>query len=277
MIDQWETSTPVRSLAAVRWLVVALACVTFGAYFALIVYCDLTAPEPLGAAVVSSTDGFRVRRVQPGLPIARAGLVENDRVVDIDGRPVRTTLAWTTMIARLAVGQPVSITFEHDGRVQTGSLRFDKSQHQLWSSALGLSLLATRLLQLVPLVLAIVLLTRPTGFNGRLSSWLRRGGQLFRHLPSAYDGPAHGGALIRPARPCSSCGRGIRGSWRAYDYSAEMCVSAWSLLGFNSAQNGGLGALRIVLHQYSKIGRLGSQSCLPNRRSPVYSRFQARF
>ena len=76
------------------------------------------------------------------------------------------------MIARLQVGQPLSITFERDGRVQQGSLTFNRSTNHIWDSGAGLSLLATRVLQLVPLSLAIILLTRPTGLNGKLASWL---------------------------------------------------------------------------------------------------------
>lgn len=49
-------------------------------------------------------------------------------------------------------------------------------------------------------------------------------GRLSRRLRSTCGDPARGGALTPLARSWFSSAPGIRGSWRAFDYSAGMCV-----------------------------------------------------
>ena len=39
------------------------------------------------------------------------------------------------------IDHPPSITFEHDGRLQMGTLTFKKSKHQQWQSSAGLGLI----------------------------------------------------------------------------------------------------------------------------------------
>ena len=66
---------------------VAIAVVvgTFTAYFCLVAYCDLFPPEALGAELVATSGGTIVRAVAPGSAVDRAGLIQDDIILTVEG------------------------------------------------------------------------------------------------------------------------------------------------------------------------------------------------
>jgi len=167
------TAVPSRQhLTVARQWAVALATLTFSGYFFLIVLCDLTSPEPFGAPLTVVSDALELGPVAPGSPAARAGLAQHDRLLMLDGQPALTSLAWTTTVSRIVIDRPLPVTYVRDGRVISGEITFQTPRTGPWSSLSGSVLLASRALQFVSLVLAVLLAVRPTGFNGKLGSWL---------------------------------------------------------------------------------------------------------
>ncbi len=73
--------------------------------------------------LASDSSGTVLDAAQVGTPIYEAGVERGDRILDIDGVPVRGTAALRALIASHAPGDLVAITFEQRGRRQTASVR----------------------------------------------------------------------------------------------------------------------------------------------------------
>jgi hypothetical protein len=85
------------------YLVAASYLVTFGLIGYLIVY----GPADLNGFSMRFVDGtMTILSSTEGSPEARAGLREGDRVLTIDGRPIRSLRDWVAATANLQVGRP---------------------------------------------------------------------------------------------------------------------------------------------------------------------------
>ena len=95
-----------------RWWTL-LGAVSFLLYFSLLVYCEVRRPEALGLAI--DFDGAVVAKVAAGSPADRGGLRPGDVLVAVDGRPIRSPLAWRVVESGLIVGNPLRITVDRAG------------------------------------------------------------------------------------------------------------------------------------------------------------------
>src|SRR6185503_2313216 len=68
--------------------------VTFVAYYGLLLFSDLTRPQPLGLRLEVGPAGAVVRAVAPDSLAAQAGLAAGDRVLGANGHPIRSRLDW---------------------------------------------------------------------------------------------------------------------------------------------------------------------------------------
>jgi serine protease Do len=66
--------------------------------------------------------GALVADVSNGGPASRAGLRNGDRIVEFDGKPVKSTKQLTELIADTPAGTAVKLKFERDGREQSASI-----------------------------------------------------------------------------------------------------------------------------------------------------------
>jgi serine protease Do len=67
-------------------------------------------------------DGATVADVTNGGPASRAGLRNGDRIVEFDGKPVKSTKQLTDLIADTPAGAAVQLKFVRDGREQSASI-----------------------------------------------------------------------------------------------------------------------------------------------------------
>ena len=63
---------------------------TFVAYYGLLLFSDLTRPQPLGLRLDVGPAGAIVRAVAPDSLAAQAGLAAGDRVLGANGYPIRS-------------------------------------------------------------------------------------------------------------------------------------------------------------------------------------------
>lgn len=68
----------------------------FIGYHVLLLYSDLTRPEPAGFVFGIHESAIVVRAVAPGSRAARAGLAVGDRVLTANSHPVRSRLDWSS-------------------------------------------------------------------------------------------------------------------------------------------------------------------------------------
>jgi protein kinase-like protein/PDZ domain-containing protein len=146
--------------------------VSFVGYFALIIFCELTRPEVFGADLSWPEGRAVIADVHTGSPAARAGLMIGDRIVMIEGRPLRGVLDWNTWIARIDFDRPIPIEIARGSIVSRTLLEFKPGPRSFWTSPQGVLLMAERLAQLITLVLAILLTLRSSDDAAQMAGLL---------------------------------------------------------------------------------------------------------
>lgn len=149
--------------------VLALA---FTGYFALLLYSDLTRPEPAGFVFEIQQSTMTLRTLAPDSPAARAGLEVGDRVLTANGHPTRNRLDWLAVETNLQVGRPLRLELSRDGQPGSVSLVLSRAPWSYWTTAAGATLLSARSVQLVTLALALVVaFKRPFDVSARVGAW----------------------------------------------------------------------------------------------------------
>ena len=100
------------------WLLV-FGLAFFG-YYSLLIFADLTRPEPLGLTLQIQQSGLGVRAVDADSPAARAGLAPGDRIVSANSHPTKSRLDWISVEMNLRTGAPVRL--EIDGGVKADNI-----------------------------------------------------------------------------------------------------------------------------------------------------------
>ncbi|HUR33710.1 MAG TPA: PDZ domain-containing protein, partial [Vicinamibacterales bacterium] len=98
----------------VRSFGLGLAVLSFGAYFCATAVGDLFPLEHFGAVFAIGPTAGRVTSVLEDSPAGRAGIRPGDHILTLDGRPVRNTLDWAAVYARITEGQPIETTILRD-------------------------------------------------------------------------------------------------------------------------------------------------------------------
>ena len=144
-------------LAQLGVIPVAMA---FLGYWALLVYCDVWRPIPLGLFL--SFDGDRVNVVDavPGGPAQRAGLRAGDRIASFDGHPIGSRLDWMTVEANLEIGRPIRFAVDRAGGTSAAAITPELASWSSWRSRQGPALLVVRVTQLVALLLGVLVAFR---------------------------------------------------------------------------------------------------------------------
>jgi serine/threonine-protein kinase len=153
-----------------RWLLVLIAAMFCG-YFALTVYADWNAFEPLNANFEITPSGFALRHVAPGSVCSRAGLRDGDVLTLIDGHKAQGVLAWTSAITRLTPEWSVPVTYERDGTLHEARLSFNRRSEPWWRSLQGNILILDRVIQGATLIAAIFIAFRADSVTALVGSW----------------------------------------------------------------------------------------------------------
>jgi hypothetical protein len=135
---------------------VLLVAAAFLGYWALLVYCDVWRPSPLGLLLRFDVGRVIVVDTVPGGPAQRAGFRAGDRIASFDGHPIGGRLDWMTVEANLEIGRATQLSVDRDGAVFAAPITPELASWQSWRSQHGPALLVVRVIQLVTLLLALM-------------------------------------------------------------------------------------------------------------------------
>jgi hypothetical protein len=153
------------------WWMLVLA-VGFTSYYGLLLYSDITRPEPPGFVLGIDPAGLVVHAVAPSSRAADAGMRVGDRVARADGHPVSNHLDWLAVEMNVRVARPLRLAVSRDRSVHEITLVLNRVPWTYWLTAAGATLLIGRLVQLVTLALAIVIVfRRPFDPAARVGAW----------------------------------------------------------------------------------------------------------
>jgi hypothetical protein len=141
--------------------VLAIAAAFLG-YSALLVYCDLWRPSPLGMRLSTDDGRILVDNVMPGGPAERGGLRAGDRIAFANGQPLGGRLDWMSVEANLEIGRPTRLSVDR-GNVRFGAaITPELASWGSWRSQRGPELLVVRAVLLATLLVALlVAMKRP--------------------------------------------------------------------------------------------------------------------
>jgi serine/threonine-protein kinase len=180
--------------------VLVLAAAFLG-YWALLVYCDVSRPSPLGMRLSASADRVLVDDVIAGGPAERAGLRAGDHIASSDGHPIGGRLDWMTVEANFEIGRTIRLSVDRSGAVVSAAITPELASWQSWRSQHGPALLVVRLMQLVTLLVALlVAMKRPRDSTALVgSAFLATIGVFSVTLPHRFASLWHALPLIASA------------------------------------------------------------------------------
>lgn len=152
---------------------IVLATASFLAYFVLLVYCDLTRPQPEGLFLQFANHQALVRSVDPGSPAAVAGVRAGDRVLSYEGVPIRTRVDWMAVQANTDLTRRQRLELVRDGERRVVQIRLEPMAAAGSAMRARFTLLVARGAQGIMLLLAIlVAFRRPRDPVARIGAWL---------------------------------------------------------------------------------------------------------
>jgi serine/threonine-protein kinase len=143
-------------------LAVLVIATAFLGYWALLVYCEVWRPAPLGLLLITDAGRVKVDDVVTGEAADRAGLRRGDYIALFDGHRVTGHQDWMSAEANFEIGRPIALSVERDGASVHVAVIPEFASWQEWISAHGPELLIVRTTLLATLLIAVfVALKRP--------------------------------------------------------------------------------------------------------------------
>src|SRR5262249_23718798 len=136
------------------WLILLGAA--FAGYYVLLLFCDLTRPEPMGVTVDIVRGDMIVKSVAPGSPAARSGLAVGDRVTTANGHLIHGRLDWLLVEMNLGSGEPLRLDVARRSSSFAPTLTLSRAPPAFWLTHTGASLMIARGGQLVTLLVAFM-------------------------------------------------------------------------------------------------------------------------
>jgi tRNA A-37 threonylcarbamoyl transferase component Bud32 len=89
---------------------------SFLAFVCFVIYADTASPEPPGVGADDYEQGnLHLTRIIPGSALMRAGVVDGDRILAINGDPIRTRDDWFRARMRFRSGDPIDLAIGRGG------------------------------------------------------------------------------------------------------------------------------------------------------------------
>jgi DNA-binding winged helix-turn-helix (wHTH) protein len=152
------------------WMYVT--AVSFIGYFALLVYNNLMGPPNAGFSASYAAGRMVLSEVFPNSAAERAGLQPHDRLVTVEGQPVRNLADWQAISANLEIGRTYRVEIERgnqrlESKLSMGTIR----QSAFWTAWDWEEFLTPRITQLLELILALLIAFRlPDEFAARMGA-----------------------------------------------------------------------------------------------------------
>ncbi len=174
---------PAAPAAAAVQVWVLVPASAFILYFCLLLFCDIRRPV-VDAVIVSTDAGLIVRSVTAGSAIDAAGVRSGDRVISVDGRPLRGRLDWLAAEVMLTLNRPLPLQIERAGASLDTTLLLAPAGAGYWLRPEGLMLAGVRAVQGVTLAAALLVWWRRSFDRvGRLGGWLLATIAVFTVVP----------------------------------------------------------------------------------------------
>jgi DNA-binding winged helix-turn-helix (wHTH) protein/tetratricopeptide (TPR) repeat protein len=138
-----------------------LIAVSFIGYFILLVHNNLLGPPEVGFSVSYGGGRMVLSEISPNSAAERAGLQRNDRVVTVEGQPVRNLADWQAITTNLVGGGTYRLEIERgkeqlESRLSIGTI----PQSASWTAWDWEEFLTSRMTQLLDLLLALLIASR---------------------------------------------------------------------------------------------------------------------
>jgi DNA-binding winged helix-turn-helix (wHTH) protein len=138
-----------------------LIAVSFIGYFILLVQNNLLGPPEAGFSASYAGGRMVLSEISPNSAAERAGLQRNDRVVTVEGQPVRNLADWQAISTNLVGGRIYRLGIERGNQRVESMLSIGTiPQSAFWTPWDWEEFLAPRMTQLLELVLAILIAFR---------------------------------------------------------------------------------------------------------------------
>ena len=180
---------------------IQLCAASFVGYFGLSMFSIFYPPVSMGVALGAAADGLGVLSVTAGSTADRAGVRQGDKVVSLNGRPLRTLLDQRVINTSASIGVERTFVFERSGR--QFSVAYTPRRRVLGSG--GLRFLPQHIALLAALVFSLVVIySRPEDRVARLGALLLASIACTYFFPRGLAGtwrhlPVLAGALLWPA------------------------------------------------------------------------------
>jgi tRNA A-37 threonylcarbamoyl transferase component Bud32 len=93
-----------------------LVAASFLAFFCFTTFADVVAPEPAGNDVDDYAQGnLHLSRIAAGSALSRAGVIAGDRVLAVNGNPMRTRQDWRRARMRFRAGEAIDLDVDRHG------------------------------------------------------------------------------------------------------------------------------------------------------------------
>ena len=152
------------------WLYLAAA--SYLSYFAVDTYCEFAGVDSMGVVPDYRSGSMLIREVYAESPAERAGLRAGDRILTVEGQPIRNGFDWMAVSSNFEVGRAFRLEVEGDGARRDTDVTLGRRS---WRALIGADQwqnLFSQGSQLVTLILALVIaLRRPADRLALLGAW----------------------------------------------------------------------------------------------------------
>jgi hypothetical protein len=158
-------------IRAPAWLFVVAAA--FVGYATLLIYGDLTRPDPPGFSARFENSRPVIGDVRPESAAARAGLRPSDEVLAVNDRVITTRWDWSALEVNMEYGRPWRFALMRAGSRVEAVLNFERTGFGNLRTRDGQVLFGVRLVLVVTLILALVVaFRRPRDLVALQGAWL---------------------------------------------------------------------------------------------------------
>jgi tRNA A-37 threonylcarbamoyl transferase component Bud32 len=143
-------------------ILIVTVALAFFEYWALLVYCDIWRPAPLGLHLRIDDGRVVVDQVEGGSLAAGAGLRAGDQIAHADSHPLGSRLDWMSVEANLSFERPFRLSLIRESSPINVELMPVPATWPEWRATHGLELIVVRAVLLTTLAIAtFVALKRP--------------------------------------------------------------------------------------------------------------------
>jgi len=162
---------------------------SFLSFFCFTIYADFLRPEAPGIAAADFAQGnLQLTRIERGSALERAGLRAADRILAVDGDPIRTLRDWRRAGTRFRLDTPIDVEVDRAGTRSHTSLVVKRGRWTLGLNAAWVEYFGWRGAMLSWILISFVVFLRPGDLSTRLGSLAFATSPALITILAAYEG-----------------------------------------------------------------------------------------